>query len=283
MRYWHFFLAGIGLFYITSCESVSAENSVASDIPLADTTAQKLRKAPVQWYSTVNGLSLREVPDQKGKRITTIPFGSSVTDLEETSDFKEKIELRGEIHYTTWQKVAYHEPNGNLVEGWAYGGGLSLEKPSGKDGYMEKNSFTQTLKQASPKQVQQLLDLDVPDERPYDGTINYVYPSPNEPPLIDGPFRVTADWELQISKNYTSPMSIIITGSYNQGRKDGIFRLDFQGYESSSTFTSSYQNGVCQWFEVSGQAEGQAMRLREDNPASCTFNYMGEWMKRNYN
>lgn len=281
MRVINLLLTLTSFFLLYNCTNVSAEPSLTETTDSDSTVVTDSNTDPI-LFAVVDGLTIREVPDVKGGALQAVPYGERVTDLGEESEFKEKITLRGQVHYTTWRKVSYASPDGNTIVGWAYGGGLSSIAPPAEDREAPVKHRISDLEQVSGRQVMEILDIDVPLDYLYDLMLSYTYETSNAPPVLDGNVRVSTTWDIEISRNYTHPASMTVTGRYTKGRKDGTFEFAVNGYENSSTITSFYEKGRCQWFEISIQAEGPPMTLREDNPASCTLNYMRSWAKRNF-
>ena len=71
----------------------------------------------------ISQLRLREHPTLKAKILDNIPEKTKVEFLNETTDYKDKIKIRGVQYNEPWYKVEY-----NGKSGWVYGGGISKRK-----------------------------------------------------------------------------------------------------------------------------------------------------------
>lgn len=108
-------------FFVLSCGSDSAENQEIKD----DTIVQiDSIQAETQYITVmISQLRLREHPTLKGKILDNIPEKTKVEFLNETTDYKDKIKIRGTQYNEHWYKVSYE---GKI--GWVYGGGVSMRK-----------------------------------------------------------------------------------------------------------------------------------------------------------
>ena len=272
-----------GLFYLTSCGDVqatpSSADAVGTNLPGGSLGAVPASDTDrLQLQASVDQLSVRSVPDTGGELLARIGVGESVTYLGEETDFKDKITLRGKPRYASWKKVIYTDTNGKSTTGWAYGGGLI--NPGTLYRQLDAHTYVRTVDAMSSEEISLLLAFDVPEDLYYDGEIHYI--KRDNAYLPHGKFSVSASQELPDLPDYIGPAHFEVSGTYTHGRKNGIFELQYQMYESASVFTMLFEQDACDWFSVIADAEGESYSIRDDHPATCTLKYMGEKMKQKY-
>ena len=86
-----------------------------------------MEKAPQEnWLQLdYDDVRIRESAGMDSKVIATLKIGTKVKDLDEQSDFKTKVKLRGEEKNEPWRKI--ETVQGTV--GWIYGGTVSPSKP----------------------------------------------------------------------------------------------------------------------------------------------------------
>jgi len=88
-------------------------------------------KAPVKiekrtvLYVLLDGLKLREGHHLDSTIVKTLKLNDEVYYLNETTDFKQKINLGDRVAYEPWVKVRAYTGH----EGWVYGAGVHYFKP----------------------------------------------------------------------------------------------------------------------------------------------------------
>src|SRR4030042_2221892 len=70
-----------------------------------------------RWITAGQGLYMREAPDEKSKKIETIPYGKEVTFIEESGEDVTMLNTTGK-----WTKIEW-----NGKKGWVFGGFLNDE------------------------------------------------------------------------------------------------------------------------------------------------------------
>ncbi len=90
-------------------------------LPLRSSSEKAEESETFTYYTTtVDNLSQREFPNLQSRIINRIGEGEKVEFLNETTDFTERVELRGRVYNEPWVKVDYQGQTG-----WVYRGGLS--------------------------------------------------------------------------------------------------------------------------------------------------------------
>lgn len=233
--------------------------------------AEKENKEEI-FFSIVGNLRLREIPDVEGDIVGMMKYGQKAVYLNEESKFKEKIKLRGKTRYDSWKKVKIKDANsGKEIEGWVYGGGLIKESEI----YSEKssNEYERKIIRATHEELSEILDIEIEDEFFFDGIVKYKK-SESGDFIKDGKFNVRGTIDVEISKNFEFPVSVEITGNYDEDKPDGIFERQMSGYENGNITTINYENGKCLWSSFMGSGEGEDYNHREENPKDCSFRYI---------
>lgn len=223
------------------------------------------------YIANVDKLTIREVPDKKGAPIGKLMYGQEATYLDEESDFKEKIELRGMVRYDSWKKVRLGPANGQqTIEGWVYGGGLSLKSELFEE--VEPNRYSRTIIRASKEELSNVLGIPIGDKYFYDGEVSY---RKSEGEYVKhGKFKVKGLELYDMGGGFEYEVSSEITGSYKDGIPDGVFERKHVGYEDANVSTVFYEDGKCLWSSIMGSAEGEDYNHREENPKDCSFEYI---------
>ena len=265
---------------LQSCDDVNAKATIDPVTPIDTSVTDRKPAAKLdQLQATVDQLSIREIPGQDGKLLGHIAVGEAVSYLGEETDFKDRIKLREKTRYATWKKVSYPADSEDPIIGWAYGGGL--QNTAAIYQHLDADTYVRKLEAVSSAELTRLLSFDVPDDLYFDGSVRYLRLSDGTY-VPDGKFLVTASKRLPDMPDYVGPAMFEVSGTYTRGRKNGIFELQYQLYETNSVFTILFDQDACDWFSVIGSSEGESFSIREDNPVACTIKYMGERMKAKY-
>ncbi len=119
--------------FIFSCKNTNSSestqqtesNSSESESTENTTNPSTQEKAPTILYAWVNKLRIREQPTTKSKIVVEVKEGTSFTYLNEKTDYKERIELRGTLFNEPWLKIKTDDGK----EGWVYGGAVKFYEP----------------------------------------------------------------------------------------------------------------------------------------------------------
>ncbi len=76
-------------------------------------------------YAWVDKLRIREQPTTKSEIVAEVKEGTSFVYLNEKTDFKERINLRGTLYNEPWLKIKTE----NGKEGWVFGGAVKFYEP----------------------------------------------------------------------------------------------------------------------------------------------------------
>lgn len=125
------FLTFVG--FIFSCKNTNSSestqqtesNSSEGESTENTTNPSTQEKAPTILYAWVDKLRIREQPTTKSKIVVEVKEGTSFTYLNEKTDYKERINLRGTLFNEPWLKIK----TDNGKEGWVYGGAVKFYEP----------------------------------------------------------------------------------------------------------------------------------------------------------
>jgi hypothetical protein len=110
-----------------SSESTQQTESNSSEGESTENTINPLtqEKAPIIFYAWVDKLRVREQPTTKSEIVVEVKEGTSFTYLNEKTDYKERINLRGTLFNEPWLKIKTDDGK----EGWVYGGAVKPYEP----------------------------------------------------------------------------------------------------------------------------------------------------------
>lgn len=110
-----------------SSESAQQTESNSSSKETIENTTNPTtqEKAPTILYAWVDKLRIREQPSTKSKIVVEVKEGTSFTYLNEKTDYKERINLRGTLFNEPWLKIETAEGK----KGWVYGGAVKFYEP----------------------------------------------------------------------------------------------------------------------------------------------------------
>lgn len=97
--------------------------------PAPSTEPSIVQSDPIKYKAALEYLRLRDQPGESGKVVTMLTKGDTLIGLEEFSNFKTKIKLRGLWMNEPWVKVAKNDS----IQGWVYAGGLEFFQEQMKD------------------------------------------------------------------------------------------------------------------------------------------------------
>ncbi len=274
MKYNILALLIISSFFFNSCQSntTSPTNNESTERVDTSKTSHEEEKVKDFFIAIVGDLRVRNIPDVEADVIGKLAYGQKVLYLNEESDFKEKIKLRGKVKYDSWKKVQVEKSSsGEKVEGWVYGGALIKESEIYTK--KENGAFERKVISATNKEISELLNFEIDDDFYYDGIIRYKRDN-NGDYIKEGKFKLNGSSSVEISKNFDFEIVTEITGNYNNGLPNGIFEKSFGGYENSSVTTINFEKGTCLWSSIMGSGEGEDYNHREESPKDCTFKYI---------
>ena len=217
------------------------------------------------YYSIIDDLRVRTAPDTDAQKIASIPYGGKVIYLGEESDTKEAIKLRGIVKKDKWKKVKVSVGNSSAeIIGWAFGGGLIQESKM----YTKRANglYEQAVTRAKASEIEELLDLMINEDYQYQGFINYQKDSTGNYQR-HGKFsieNVAADL-----RNEPQRVSIVYTGSYSDGNKNGSFIKKVTDKDVSTTATLFFENNTCYW--AAWQQANHLDPIKIDKPSDCSF------------
>ena len=110
-----------------SSESTKQTESNSSNNELTEDNAATETEEPAATilYAWVDKLRVREQPTTKSEIVVEVKEGTSFTYLNEKTDYKERINLRGTLYNEPWLKVKMDDGK----EGWVYGGAIKFYEP----------------------------------------------------------------------------------------------------------------------------------------------------------
>jgi len=98
--------------------------AVKEPVPIVSKTPLKTEKVTV-LYVTLDGLKLRKGHHLDSAIVKTLKLNDEVYFLNETTDFKQKINLGDRVAFEPWVKIRAYTGH----EGWVYGAGVHYFKP----------------------------------------------------------------------------------------------------------------------------------------------------------
>ncbi|MEM6966281.1 MAG: SH3 domain-containing protein [Bacteroidota bacterium] len=121
------FLTIVGiLFSCKNTNSPESEQTINTDHVANEVTEKPVKeKTKTILYAWVDKLRIRAQPSTKSEIIDEVKEGTSFTYLNEKTDFKEKINLRGSLYDEPWLKIKTEDGK----EGWVFGGAVKFYEP----------------------------------------------------------------------------------------------------------------------------------------------------------
>ncbi|MCB0658558.1 MAG: SH3 domain-containing protein [Saprospiraceae bacterium] len=237
---------------------------------VADTTP--VVPAKVEFKVLVDKLRLRDKPSLQGGIIDIIPEGTILEYLHDSTDFEETITLRGTSFTKPWYKVAYPRLD---TAGWLFGGAVSkvITNQTVANSVLKPGRLVHKLENADIMNLSQILKIELPRNN-YLFSGFYEYRQNDQGGrILDGSFRIATEY-IQDATNEEIKMSL--EGRYEGGKKDGAFVYKFEYPDAMYTTTIYYEkeSDHCLWGSVIGTGTDQPVSYREENPESCTLNYL---------
>ncbi len=123
------FLTFVGFLFTckntNSSESSQQTTTNSTDTTIEDTEKTQKEKTPTTLYAWVDKLRIREQPTTKSEIVDEVKEGTSFIYLNEKTDYKDKINLRGTLYNEPWLKIKTNDGK----EGWVYGGAVKFYEP----------------------------------------------------------------------------------------------------------------------------------------------------------
>ena len=224
-------------------------------------------------YSVINDLNVRDKAGRKGTVIAKLKYGQRALYLDEETDFKERIIMRGKERFSSWKKIRFSLGNGSAaIEGWVFGGGMLTEDEQFSK--VDTNAFERKLENVTREEFSQVIGMTFSPDFVFNGTVSYSRKnnSENGAFLKNGSFRV---FGLPIDRtNEMKNVNVEYSGNFEDGKAEGEFKKKFNGYESESEAIIYFKNGKCEWSELKGQAEGEILDKKIDSPEKCNFQFL---------
>jgi len=271
-----FLLAG----FVVGCgdnDSTGQGSNAGPEGSAVEDAAEATAKEEVRYYAIVDHLRVRDTPDKKGEVLGMIDYGDEAIFLEDESDFKEKITLRGKVYYDSWKQVRTRDmESGKSIEGWVFGGALMLEE----DLYQNTSGdqYERRVVNATAEEVKAMLGQTASIEGYYNGQIGYRKEDGRY--IKHGPFEVKGEKEIE---ELMVTIDCELRGEHQDGQLDGMVEREVNGYESHSIVSLYFKDGDCQFGTVAEEAEGEEYHHREENPKECTLDYIVEsWVNEHY-
>ncbi len=234
----------------------------------------------VVFVSVIDELRVRSAPDTKSEVLGELKFNQRTLYLNEKSDFKQKIVLRGKAKTDTWKKIKFIK-SGESIHGWVFGGGLVEEsKLYREDG---EGTWVRDISRAKVKEISELLEIELHPDFYYSGFIHYkaIEDSGNNRYLKHASFKLVGKSKGDDGELTDSDIGAEFTGQFVNNRPNGKFKKRLNRYENQFTSVLNFENGIYTFSEVTGSAEGDDYYHKEDNPKGATFYYIEEQMWSN--
>jgi hypothetical protein len=162
------------LVFFTSCDNSTepVPEEETSNLPRVTPGTIEIDESPaVIYFTQVDELRMREAPDTKSRVITKLPMGQRLIYLDEQSEDKITVTLKGVAVEDNWKKVKLERSSSKSITGWVFGGALKEEVASyrniGGDQYMRDINFL------PGRVVRPIIGLDIEPQHTYQGQIGY--------------------------------------------------------------------------------------------------------------
>ena len=123
------FLTFVGFLFTCKNTNSSESNQQTSinstDSTIEDTQKTEKEKTVTTLYAWVDKLRIREQPTTKSEIVAEVKEGTSFIYLNEKTDYKDKISLRGTLYNEPWLKIKTQDDK----VGWVYGGAVKFYEP----------------------------------------------------------------------------------------------------------------------------------------------------------
>lgn len=217
--------------------------------------------------SKVNELRLRSEPNKTSKVLYVVGEKEEVFFLNEKTDFKETIKMRGVNYTEPWLKVRTKDG----IEGWVFGGGLQQNQMNivGNEDVQKKK-----IKNMSAKELSKILNLEIDSEYPnYNGFYHY-YLTANNAEILHGEFALEGEKKAEeIGMN----IGIKYIGNYINGTKNGEFEEISYYWDSSNRLILYYEaSNECLWGKADLFSEFESLLYTIEKPSDCTFSFIEE-------
>ncbi len=145
---------------------------------------------------------------------------------------------------------------------------------------MPNGAYLRELTLLPGEETAELLMLDVFPEFDYSGRLSYRKTTTGLY-LLNGPFEVVGK-EVPNEDGFTRNISVTYLGNFADGKLDGKIQRLYQGYESESQATINFVNGRCTTGELHEEGEGMVNDYREPEMNTCTFGYLDEGLRQQF-
>ncbi|MCB0599902.1 MAG: SH3 domain-containing protein [Saprospiraceae bacterium] len=254
---------------IAGCKQNNQDTTDVST-PVTDTVPAKPEK--IEFKVLVDKLRLRDKPSQKGQVIDILAEGTLLEYLHDSTDYEETITLRNTPYTKPWYKVDY--PRLDTV-GWVFGGAVSKVSTNTTSGMvaLKPGRLVHKLENADIVNLSQILEIELPRSNYlFNGFYEY---RQNEQGgrILDGSFRIATEY---VNDDNNEDVKMSLEGRYEAGKKDGAFVYKFEFPTAIYTTTLYYEkdSDKCLWGSVIGTGTDSPVSYREENPESCTLNYL---------
>ncbi len=269
------------LLLLVGCQPKQNQNSTPSILePIPDSTnisSDQIRPTKKKFVAIVNDLRIRDQPNKKGLVLGKMPYGQTAIDLGEVSDFKEKLNIRGQIKNDNWKKIStFDETTQQEVEGWVYGGCL-IEK----DTVWKKISpkiYERKIIRATNEELSTLLGMKILDTFFFDGTI--LLKELKEGKLIkDGKFSIKGVKENAEIVGSDFKVHLELSGAYKNDFLEGEIERNVYKLERQEITILNYENRTCTWSSFWVGDLDDSYTYKENNPKENTFKYIKQqWL-----
>ncbi len=260
-------------FLFITCGSEDADSDPNQEEETAEVSPEEKAPEQIEVYSVISDLNVRSTPGKDGVIIDKLAYGQRAIYLEEESDYKEKIIMRGTPRFSTWKKIRFSGSEGRgATDGWVFGGGIQTKE----EVFIQKSDsiYTRNVDRITAEEASDLLGVEFTGEGFFKGFISYE--------KLDRPriFRKNGAFELMPSlidgENGKNMLSTRVSGTFSKGKPEGLFQKETQGYESSMFTTLLFEDGKCTLGSVKGNTEGEEVDFQVENPVECSFSFVEE-------
>ena len=241
------------------------------EVTAESVSSPSVQDQEIEMLSIISDLNVRNTPGKDGVIVDKLSYGQRAIFLNEETDFKEKIIMRGQPRFDSWKKIRFSGSLGKgATDGWVYGGGMILKDEAYEK--LDSTHYRRSLAQVTGDEVSGLLEIDVILGEYSSGFIDYELLPKSNLFNKDGEFEIINGISKRLESE--SDFGSMISGIYTHGQPEGEIVKVNKGNNHSYKSTLYFENGICLWGSIIGTYEGHDIDFRTEKPSECSFSYL---------